>query len=71
MLHLLVVGCRKIELGHFALMRIKFIKGASLMNIISLMKKNIFLMKKYACVFFVIKEGVLNEPIFLNEKGEK
>ena len=41
------------------------------MNIISLMKKNIFLMKKYACVFFVIKEGVLNEPIFLNEKDEK
>ena len=52
-------------------MRIKFIKGASLMNIISLMKKNIFLMKKYACVFFVIKEGVLNEPIFHNEEGEK
>ena len=52
-------------------MRIKFIKGASLMNIISLMKKNIFLMKKYACVFFVIKEGVLNEPIFPNEEGEQ
>ena len=51
--------------------RVKFIKGASLMNIISLMKKNIFLMKKYACVFFVIKEGVLNEPIFHNEEGEK
>ena len=28
-----------------------------------------FLMKN-ACVFFVIKEGVLNEPIFHNEKGE-
>ena len=40
-------------------------------SIISLMKKNIFLMKKYACVFFVIKEGVLNEPIFHNEEGEK
>ena len=30
-----------------------------------------FLNAKNACVFFVIKEGVLNEPIFLNEKGEK
>ena len=27
-------------------------------------------MKKGACIFFVIKEGVLNEPIFHNEKGE-
>ena len=27
-------------------------------------------MKKYACVFFVIKECVLNEPIFHNEKAK-